>query len=146
MDKLYFLVSMISILETGPQISTRRGNMIAEMSGNFSKSQSQFSRLSSGSWSRDMRIFLPSSQSRSYAVVLDRRKQIRLRASRSMLRCASTGRQTYLALPMVAHRCVTIWESLRTALGTWRHCYNLVAAVMCLHQCCRCCSVAAMTA
>jgi hypothetical protein len=60
MDKLYFLVSMISILETGPQISTRIGNMIAEMSGKFSKSQSQFSRLSSGSWSRDMRIFLPS--------------------------------------------------------------------------------------
>jgi hypothetical protein len=111
LDKPYFLVSMISILETGSQISARIGNTIAEMSGKFPKSLSQFSRLSSGSWSRTMRIFL-SSQSHSDAVMLARQcwwaKQIRLRTNRSMLRCTYTGRETLLALLVVAHRCITI--------------------------------------
>jgi hypothetical protein len=42
LDRLYFLVSMIIILEAGPQISTRMGNTIAEMSGKFPKSLTDF--------------------------------------------------------------------------------------------------------
>jgi hypothetical protein len=149
MDKLYFLVSMMFILDTGPQISISIGNTIAEISAKSPKSLSQFSRPSSGSWSRSMRVFLPS-QSHFDAVMLDRQcwcaKQFRLRTSRWILTCTYAGRQTLLALPAMAHRCITIWKSLRTALGTRRHCYNLVVTVMFLHRCCRCSSVVAMAA